>query len=522
MISDFSVIGFDLTGGPLEVQQFGDNFTAYSWTNGVPTESETGTGTGIWIAQPGASAGPGLNTGFEISVPADTTVRALKVYVGAYGARMHFEASLTDESAPPYVDESFFNEGDGPNRVYTLTFAAASPGQRLVVRWWTLSLADETWGNITLQSAALREAAPVVSLRAPANGSIFNSASGGLRFTASTIDPFSIAADQVGLVLNGIDVSQNLVVTGSATSRSASYTNLAPNQFYTGQIRALDNLGHGTTNFITFDTFGTNGVVVIEAEDYNHDAGQYTDYPGPGIYAGVTGVPDIDYHSLSAIGNGYRFSDPLDIVPAAETRNYFVAAGVENYAVTGLNPDDWQNYTRSFSNGNYRAYLRYGGLMDQSIQLGLVTGDVSQYDQTVTPIGIFNAPLINSEAIYRYTSLTDTNGNPITVALSGVQTLRLTGLEVTPDYGGIVTDFFMLVPFTAQPTQPKLSISSSGGQITISFPTQSGLTYTLQYKDHLGDPSWQSITPSVAGDGGVKSVTQSLGQPSRFYRLSAQ
>jgi len=52
---------------------------------------------------------------------------------------------------------------------------------------------DLDWGNVTLQSAVLREAAPIVSLQVPANGSIFNRASAGLLFTASTIAPFSIA-----------------------------------------------------------------------------------------------------------------------------------------------------------------------------------------------------------------------------------------------------------------------------------------------------------------------------------------
>ena len=96
-ISDFGVIGFDTSMLPLEVQQFGDNFTAYSWTDGTPDANAISSGSGIWLAQPGQSAGPGLNSGFEISVPADTTIRTLKVYVGAYTSRMHFEAQLSDE-----------------------------------------------------------------------------------------------------------------------------------------------------------------------------------------------------------------------------------------------------------------------------------------------------------------------------------------------------------------------------------------------------------------------------------------
>jgi hypothetical protein len=178
VIGDFRVIGLDKSGVALEVQQFGDNLIGYSWTNGTPAATAVNTTSGIWVAQPGASAGPGLNTGFEISVPADMTRRVLKMYVGNYGATMHFEASLSDGSAPSYVDESYFNPSDGPNRVYTLTFAAASPGQKLIVRWWIKSLSDTTFGNCTLLSAAVRDAAPIVSLVTPAIDSIFNPASG--------------------------------------------------------------------------------------------------------------------------------------------------------------------------------------------------------------------------------------------------------------------------------------------------------------------------------------------------------
>jgi len=103
-----------------------------------------------------------------------------------------------------------------------------------------------------------------------------------------------------------------------------------------------------------------------------------------------------------------------------------------------------------------------------------------------------------------------------------VQTLRLTaGTNVINDtYSGLKEDFFMLVPSAAQ--QPRLTISRSGGQVTVSFPTQTGLSYTVQYKNLLTDPIWQTISPSVIGDGSVKSVSQLAGQPSRFYRVSVQ
>jgi hypothetical protein len=268
---------------------------------------------------------------------------------------------------------------------------------------------------------------------------------------------------------------------------------------------------------VTFDTFSTNGAVVIEIEDYNYDSGQFIDNPTPGAYANFVGTAETDYHTVGAVGNAFRPANPLEIFEALETRPYFIAAEVPNYAVSSLNVDDWLNYTRTFPNGSYQVYLRYGSLEDQSLQLDLVTGDRTQPNQSLTPIGVLNAPEINSEAIYRYTSLTDTNGAPITVHLSGVQTLRLTGSDVQPE--GLVADFFILVPVAGQ---PRLTIIPGAGSVTLSFPTETGRTYTLQYKNALTDAVWQNALPSINGDGSTQSISQQTTVASRFYRLAVQ
>jgi hypothetical protein len=126
---------------------FGNNFTGYSWTNGTPTPRVTNSTTGIFMV--------GKGNGFEISVPADTTPKLFAVHVGAYGAQMHLEAALSDHSVPPYVDESYQNPWLGPNRVYAFKFAADSPGARLTVKFWTITMYEAQFGNVTLQSATL-------------------------------------------------------------------------------------------------------------------------------------------------------------------------------------------------------------------------------------------------------------------------------------------------------------------------------------------------------------------------------
>jgi hypothetical protein len=69
-------------------------------------------------------------------------------------AQGKLEVSLSDGSAPVYTDTSFINTTGTSNRVYTLSYAAGSSGQTLMVRYTVLSSYDSqgnvTWGAATL------------------------------------------------------------------------------------------------------------------------------------------------------------------------------------------------------------------------------------------------------------------------------------------------------------------------------------------------------------------------------------
>ncbi len=135
--------------GSVGVQQYGGNTTLFNWTGGTPTATGTNVDAGLWVT--------GVGNGYQVTVPADTTARTLKMYVGLWAAGGRFEASLSDGSAPVYVDTSLVNASDTSNRVYTLSYQAASAGQTLTVRW-TLNQAlgaFSQWSNVTLQAASL-------------------------------------------------------------------------------------------------------------------------------------------------------------------------------------------------------------------------------------------------------------------------------------------------------------------------------------------------------------------------------
>ena len=139
-ISDFLLIG---TNSPV----FYTNHYRFSWTDGIPNATESGTGSGIYMT--------GFTNGFEFTVPADTTRRQLKVYLGGYGAQVNFQAFLSDASAPAFTDTSLDAVYDTFSSLFTLDYTAAAADQRLIVRLRTSNIYDMDYGNVGLQSVTL-------------------------------------------------------------------------------------------------------------------------------------------------------------------------------------------------------------------------------------------------------------------------------------------------------------------------------------------------------------------------------
>jgi hypothetical protein len=128
------------------IQRYTNNPNLYSWSGGTPTASAANIDTGLWVI--------GVNNGYQITIPADTSTRTLKVYVGVCFTRGQFEASLSDGSAPVYIDTSLVNPSATSNRVYTLSYRAGSSGQTLTVKWTEIATFN-FWGNVTFQAATL-------------------------------------------------------------------------------------------------------------------------------------------------------------------------------------------------------------------------------------------------------------------------------------------------------------------------------------------------------------------------------
>lgn len=142
-ISNFTVLGTNA------VQQFSGNYTSFSWSDGTPTVSSSGTDTGVYIT--------GMTNGFRITAPADSSARQIRVYVGGYGVQGEFQAWLSDFSGQPLIDPATVSNEYGNTYVdYTINYRAASPNQQLIVVYRAVNLFDPVYGNVTLQAATLQ------------------------------------------------------------------------------------------------------------------------------------------------------------------------------------------------------------------------------------------------------------------------------------------------------------------------------------------------------------------------------
>ncbi|MCC7376345.1 MAG: hypothetical protein IT581_16930 [Verrucomicrobiales bacterium] len=142
----------------------------------------------------------------------------------------------------------------------------------------------------TFPPGALANLPPELRDLTPARGARYAPAADGLRFSAVTQPPNSIAANGATLQLNGQDVTADLVAAGDLRNRSFTYSKLVANQFYSGSVIIADQTGRKSTNVLSFDTFVQGQTVQAEFTDYSVNpeltipAGRYQLY----LFAGST------------------------------------------------------------------------------------------------------------------------------------------------------------------------------------------------------------------------------------------
>jgi hypothetical protein len=368
----------------------------------------------------------------------------------------------------------------------------------------------------------------------PVNANIFLNVT---NITFSVSSAFStVASNNIHASANGVDLSPFATISGNNTNWSVSIPS-PQNQLITLVISATDANGLSNSVAETFDTFSQSNLM-IEAEDFDFNAGQFIDNPVPtyaviqatnSYYAGGIGgtnaaVFNIDYDGTydgeqlagyRDLDNGVKCEVTADFKRDKFLSNSIATSGTSDFDVGYWNGGQWLDYTRTFPANKYNVYGRLAGGNGpfNNTTLALVTAGRGTTNQTTQLLGSFADANAVGWQTWHWVPMRDTNGNLVTVSLGGVETVRATSGN------NLNANFYMFVP--ASPSV-QLTASLSGSNIQLKFPTQAGHFYSVLYKNSLSGGSWQPLSAPVAGDGTVNTVTDAVAGSQRFYKLQIE
>jgi hypothetical protein len=67
---------------------------------------------------------------------------------------------------------------------------------------------------------------------------------------------------------------------------------------------------------------------------------------------------------------------------------------------------------------------------------------------------------------------------------------------------------------------PSVGVSATATMFNLTFPTENGISYTVQYKNTFTDPTWTNLR-TITGTGSIMTITDTIAphQPMRIYRI---
>ena len=166
-------------------------------------------------------------------------------------------------------------------------------------------------------------------------------------------------------------------------------------------------------------------------------------------------------------------------------RSQYQGTGFKDYTMGYYSDGAWANYTRHYPAGTYNVYGRLAegdasGLPSDAT-LSEVTSGWGTTTQTTNFLGVFTIPNTGWEA-YTFVPMRDDNGNLVSLTFNGsTNTLQLARPGTAGDalFPDVNANFLMLVPLF------NIHASHSGANVVVSFLTQTGFNYQVEYKTHL-------------------------------------
>jgi hypothetical protein len=183
----------------------------FSWFDGGSQSVGAGVSTGIQHNGELPTNVSTLGKGFSFDVPAGTAARILTVYVATNRASGQLTASLSDGSAPSYAD-TLPLATEMRSGVYTIRYAAASPGKTLHVQWVETvdNCARFRCDNAALYAVALSSDATDANLSADASVGMSGSNDALVDIPLRAFEPApsgTTPAPINGLPINGLPIN---------------------------------------------------------------------------------------------------------------------------------------------------------------------------------------------------------------------------------------------------------------------------------------------------------------------------
>jgi hypothetical protein len=367
---------------------------------------------------------------------------------------------------------SSYNTGLGWSN-YTMTATSPAGTAQVKVEFACPNGDGTVWFDNASLTAPL--VYPTIGNVSPDGTSLFQYANAFSFTAASTATP--INASGIQLILNGVDVSSSLTISGSSMSKNVVYSGITSNHVYTAAIQVADANGLIVTKNITFDTF-VSTYYTIEAEDWDFNGGQFITPPQVDGYFGLTNsIPLVDYYEYSTGTNSASWSyrpwvNPLIPVPQTEVtadvpRPQYASA--VDYDVGWFDANEWLNYTRPYPTGLFNVYARMASPGASTINLSSVTSGLGTTNQTLASLGNFVLQNGLGWSSFSWVPLTDASGNLVKLNLGGVSTLRITA------GGNANYNFMMLVP--ANTNLPAITSLYPDG--TVQFQPTNKFAFTV-------------------------------------------
>lgn len=330
----------------------------------------------------------------------------------------------------------------------------------------------------------------------------------------------------------GQDVTSQAVATKTSTGATVQL-NLAGTTYEAGEIPWKLTFNDDSSPPQTVEASGIyvvvpypgTGIFVIEAEDFNYSddgvtGGKSNPQKGTegldvdvmpyfgGAYAGLSAVEGVDYNNGDA-NDSDLYRTELDENGENEVnigggssryateRGWFEATA--NFRIGWVATGEWQNYTRTFPQGNFNiwAAMSYDGRAAGQLNgsLDLVTSDATKPDQTTERLGTFVAPGSGGWGRNELVPMKNGAGAIAAVPMGGVQTVRV-------NLGSGDVDYLILVPASAEAPRFTGITRTANGSLTLQWTgggtLQTSASLTGPWDDVVGATSPHTLTPSGA------------------------